>query len=481
MAFENAVAISAELQWFGDFRYVKEVTVTRAIEILLAVCCMLGGWLFLITRQRYSRHQCYLVDFACYKPPAERQVNTDLSIYFSAMQEPINADNEKFQWRIYRRSGLGEETCLPRCYFNDEMVATLEEARVEMEECFVAVLDELFAKTYVEPSEIDIVIVNVSTFGPAPSLTAWIVNRYKMKENVKTFNLSGMGCSASLIAVDMAKDLFKVYRGSYALVIGSENITANGHYEGNNKSMMVTNCLFRVGGYALLLTNKGNDAARAKMRLLHAVRTNVAAVDEAYGCVMVKEDDEGISGVFLGPSLMNVAGGAVRKNMAALGPKVLPITEQLYYAYNMICMKVLKMNLKPYIPNFRLAFQHFCVHPGGRGVINAIGKSLQLTDYELEPSRMALHRFGNTSVGGIWYEAAYMEAQRRFKVGDRIWQIGLGSGFKCNSAVWEVMRETHPLQSTVWDECIHRYPCDTRNNYPDDYCDRWNWFSITTP
>ena len=131
------------------------------------------------------------------------------------------------------------------------------------------------------------------------------------------------------------------------------------------------------------------------------------------------------------------------------------------------------MNLKPYIPDFRGAFQHFCVHPGGRSVISGIGKSLQLTDYDLEPSRMALHRFGNTSVSGIWYEAAYMEAKRRFKVGDRIWQIALGSGFKCNSAVWEVMRETHPLEKTVWDECIHRYPCDTRNSYPNDYCNRW--------
>jgi 3-ketoacyl-CoA synthase len=416
------------------------------------------------------------VDFACYKPPEERQVNTELSVYFSARHEDkfFGEARADFQWRIHRRSGLGEETCLPRCYFNDGMVATLEEARVEMEECFVAVLDELFSKTCVEPWEIDILIVNVSTFGPAPSLTAWIVNRYKMKENVKTFNLSGMGCSASLIAVDMAKDLFKVHRESYALVIGSESITGNAHYRGNNKSMMVTNCLFRVGGYAVLLSNKGKDAARAKMRLLHALRTNVATVDEAYGCVMVKEDDEGLPGVSLSPSLIDVAGDAVKRNMVTLGPKVLPITEQLYYAYNMICIKALKMNLKPYIPNFRLAFQHFCVHPGGRSVINGIGKSLQLSDYDLEPSRMALHRFGNTSVSGIWYEAAYMEAKRRFKVGDRIWQIGLGSGFKCNSAVWEVMRETHPLEMTVWDDCIHRYPCDTRNNYPDDYLDRWS-------
>nr|ADE75636.1 unknown [Picea sitchensis] len=296
------------------------------------------------------------------------------------------------------------------------------------------------------------------------------MNRYKMKESVKTFNLSGMGCSANVIAVDMAKDLFKIYHDSYALVVGTENTTVNANYGGSDKAMMLTNCLFRVGGNAVLLSNKAKDAARAKMKLLHVVRTNVAADDEAYGCVMSKEDAEGFYGIGLRQSLIEVAGNAVRKNMTTLGSKVLPITELLYYAYNVFCIKALKRNLKPYIPNFRLAFSHFCIHPGGRAVVNGVGKNLRLSDYDLEPSRMALHRFGNTSTSGLWYEVAYLEAKRRFKVGDRVWQIGLGSGFKCNSAVWEVMNETKPREANVWDDCIHRHPCNTRNRFTDDYC-----------
>ena len=35
-------------------------------------------------------------------------------------------------------------------------------------------------------------------------------------------------------------------------------------------------------------------------------------------------------------------------------------------------MQVLKLDLPPYTPDFTMAFQHFCVHPGGRAVIEEV-------------------------------------------------------------------------------------------------------------
>ncbi|XP_057833905.2 3-ketoacyl-CoA synthase 8-like [Cryptomeria japonica] len=223
----------------------------------------------------------------------------------------------------------------------------------------------------------------------------------------------------------------------------------------------------------MLLSNKPQDAGRAKMRLVYSLRTNLAADDEAYDCVFVTEDGGGVYGVRLCPSLCTVAANAVANNLARLGSSVLPLREKLYYAYNWLSIKTFKMKVEPYVPNFKLAFHHFCIHPGGRSVISEIGKGLKLSDYDLEASRMSLFRFGNTSTSGVWYEMAYLEAKRRLKVGERVLQIALGSGFKCNTAVWEVLRDTHPSETSCWDDCIHRYPCNTRLNYADDYCDQW--------
>ena len=47
----------------------------------------------------------------------------------------------------------------------------------------------------------------------------------------------------------------QVYSGRTALVVSLENITEN-VYLGNQRSMTITNCLFRLGGAAALLSNK---------------------------------------------------------------------------------------------------------------------------------------------------------------------------------------------------------------------------------
>ena len=39
-------------------------------------------------------------------------------------------------------------------------------------------------------------VVNCSLFNPTPSLSAMIINKFKMRSNIISYNLSGMGCSS---------------------------------------------------------------------------------------------------------------------------------------------------------------------------------------------------------------------------------------------------------------------------------------------
>jgi 3-ketoacyl-CoA synthase len=54
-----------------------------------------------------------------------------------------------------------------------------------------------------------------------------IINKYKLRENIRNYNLAGMGCSAGVISVDLAKDLLRAHPNSNAVIVSTENITQN--------------------------------------------------------------------------------------------------------------------------------------------------------------------------------------------------------------------------------------------------------------
>ncbi|WJZ80345.1 hypothetical protein VitviT2T_000275 [Vitis vinifera] len=399
----------------------------------------------------------YLVDYACYKPPVMLRVPFATFMEHARLVLSSQPKSVEFQTRILERSGLGEETCLPLTVHYIPPRPTMEAARDEAQLVIFSAMDSLLNKTGLKPKDIDILIVNCSIFSPTPSLSAMVINKYKMRSNIKSFNLSGMGCSAGLISIDLARDLLQVHPNSNAVVVSTEIITPN-CYQGNQRAMLVPNCLFRMGGAAILLTNRRWEHRRAKYRLVHVVRTHKGADDKAYRCVMEEEDPEGKVGISLSKDLMVIAGEALKTNITTTGPLVLPASEQLLFLLTLIGRKIFKQNWKPYIPDFKLAFEHFCIHAGGRAVIDELQQNLQLSAEHVEASRMALHRFGNTSSSSLWYELSYIEAKGRMKKGDRIWQIAFGSGFKCNSAIWKCNRSIEPPRDGPWLDCIHRYP-----------------------
>ncbi|KAL1113597.1 hypothetical protein V6Z11_D02G199300 [Gossypium hirsutum] len=444
-------------------KYVKlgyQYVVDHFLTLLLVpvmILCSSFFIIFIATVYFMSKPRCiYLVDYACYKPPVTCRVPFATFMEHSRLILSNNPKSVEFQMRILERSGLGEETCLPPAIHYIPPKPTMEAARGEAEVVIFSAMDSLFKKTGLKPKDIDILIVNCSLFSPTPSLSAMVINKYKLRSNIKSFNLSGMGCSAGLISIDLARDLLQVHPNSNAVVVSTEIITPN-YYQGNERAMLLPNCLFRMGGAAILLSNRRSERRRAKYRLVHVVRTHKGADDKAYRCVFEEEDKDGKVGISLSKDLMAIAGEALKSNITTIGPLVLPGSEQLLFLLTLIGRKVFNPKWKPYIPDFKLAFEHFCIHAGGRAVIDELQKNLQLSAEHVEASRMTLHRFGNTSSSSLWYEMSYLEAKGRMKKGDRIWQIAFGSGFKCNSAVWKCNRTIKKPTDGPWEDCIHRF------------------------
>ncbi|KAL4614161.1 hypothetical protein ACB092_07G034200 [Castanea dentata] len=436
------VILGVELRKFTWEDFDQKCDVTDALFIVGLLGLILYIYLDLTPRSTY------LVDFACYRPPNELKISKEEFIELARKSGSFNDAAIEFQQRALKNSGIGNETYLPRVIFSPNQKITLKDGREEVGEIMFGAIKDLFAATKIKPKDIRILVVNSGLLNTTPSLSSMVVNHFKFNHNIHSFNLGGMGCAAGIIAIDLAKDLLLAYPGAYALVVSAEAVTYS-WYKGNEPDMLLPNCFFRMGASAMLLSSFRLDRWRSKYELKQLVRTSKAMDNRSFQSIHLREDAEGRQGISVSKDVIEVGGHALKANITTLGPLVLPVSEQLHFFTNMLFKKE---KAKPYIPDYKLAFNHACILAASKKVLDEIQKNLELTEEYMEASRKTLERFGNTSSSSIWYELAYLEANSRIKNGDRIWQVAFGSGFKCNSVVWKALRNVGKPKLSPWIE-----------------------------
>jgi predicted naringenin-chalcone synthase len=359
-----------------------------------ALVLVIGAWLV----RRDS--PIYLLGFATFKAPDEWKCSHEDIVEMMRRQKCYTDVSLTFMQRILERSGTGPATAWPPGITQSmqpdapKSDRSMAASRKEAEIVIFDVVEKALKRANVKPREIDVLVINCSLFSPTPSLCAMVLSHFGMRSDVATYNLAGMGCSASLISIDLAKRILG--KGmKKALVVSTEIITPN-LYRGTDRGFLIQNTLFRCGGAAMVLSNNWLDGRRALYKLLHTVRVQGTG-EAAYECVYEGEDSTGERGVRLSKDIVKVAGKTMEKNLTTLGPHVLPLTEQARVVWSIVVRymlktvyKTLKANgaedlaaklpvVKPYVPDFKRCIDHFCIHAGGRAVID--GKSIPLFLY----------------------------------------------------------------------------------------------------
>ncbi|KAL5218714.1 hypothetical protein ABZP36_019398 [Zizania latifolia] len=437
---------------------------TPLLTVLLLAPTIAVAYLAWTAFSLRRRSRCYLLDYVCYKPAEDLAVTMESVSEVVRRNKRLSLPEHRFLLGLIARSGLGDRTYGIRSMLEGrEECPTLQDGLDEMDDCFHGAVTELFARTGFRPRDIDVLVVNVTSFSPEPCLASRIVQHYRMREDVAVYNLSGMGCSATMIAVDVAQNAMRARapRPVLALVVSTESLVLN-WYSGKERTMLVGPCLFRCGAAAALLTSDPAHRGRAKMELRHLVRATTAASDDSYSCIRVREDDDGIIGASISKALPTAALSAFAANLRRLLPRVLPALELARLAADIAYQKLRGHREVKMKVNLKIGVDHLCLHAGGVAVIEAVKRSFNLEERDVEPSRMTLHRWGNTSASSGWYVLSYMEAKGRLKLGDRVLMVTFGSGFKCNSCVWVVTGDM--ADKGAWADCIDAYPTESTGN-----------------
>lgn len=323
------------------------------------------------------RNTVYLLDFQTFEPPESWKMTPQQLLEVMRYQGAFTEESLQFMDRMLQQSGVGPRTAWPpgivRCLEGLPQDRSVEASREESKTVIFTVVRDLLKKTSIRAKDIDILVVNCSLFSPTPSLCSMVINEFGMRPDISSYNLSGMGCSAGLIAVELVKNVLAAKPNATALIVSTEIITPN-LYLGNERAFLLQNTLFRCGGAAFMLTNKWSAAFKAKFKLLHVVRTQYVS-DDSLGCVYQTEDEIAFQGVRLSKDIVKVAGRAMEKNFTTLGPYVLPLSEQVKTGFSMFIREASKRikattgvqvlpKMNPYIPDFKRGIDHFCIHAG---------------------------------------------------------------------------------------------------------------------
>ncbi|KAJ4794058.1 3-ketoacyl-CoA synthase [Rhynchospora pubera] len=428
------------------------------MHLQLLAIAVISSIIFFLCRRR--RLPVLLLDYSCHLPDPERRCTLDLFEYICLRSRLFNPESSSFMTSIFCKSGLSKETYTPPYLFQPPLLLSSKHplAIQEAEEGLFAAVSSLLNKTDVPPEKISHLIVACSMFSPTPSLTSMLVRRFGFTNSVKTYNLSGMGCSGGTTCIDLATRLLSQNHG-YALVAVTESNGINWYF-GNDRNMLIPNCIFRVGSAAVLLTSDPTLRDSAKMEILHTLRTHHGTDDSAYKAGYQMEDADGNLGIAISKDLVRVAAVGLKRHVSLLASQVLPLSEIARYAFKVVLSYMMgnRKAIALHVPDFMKAFDHVCIHAGGKAVIEAMGKSLRLGNDVMEPARMTLHRFGNTSSSLVFYELAYLEAKGRVKEGDRIWMLAFGTGFKACTIVLRVLKDSSIDSANPWSHCVSRYP-----------------------
>ena len=209
---------------------------------VLAAIALLAIFMYL----SFSYKRAYLVDFLCHKAPDTHRVPISTFIEHKEVIGKFNSETLEFQNKVIERSGLGNESYFPSGIHLIPTDHSFKSTAEEVEMVVFTIVQALFTKHTIDPGSINILVTNCSISCPTPSLASMIINKFGFRSNVRSFNLSGMGCSSGLLSISLAKDLFQVHKNSLALVVSTESICSN-MYHGKDKSMLLANCLFRMG------------------------------------------------------------------------------------------------------------------------------------------------------------------------------------------------------------------------------------------
>lgn len=248
--------------------------------------------------------------------------------------------------------------------------------------------------------EIDAIVISTCTGYLCPGLTSHVIERLGLRSDVLAFDLVGQGCAAALPNWRLGAALLSGGTCRHVLAVCVE-VSSAAMYLDDDPGVLISACLFGDGaGAAVLSPHPDPGRRRIEWRAFGSL-TNPAERD-----ALKFETQHGM--------LRNVLTRPVPRLAADYAQQVL---QQVLDAAGLN-------------PDDIAAW---IMHAGGRDVLLALQRTLQLDNDELRYSAAVLRQYGNMSSAFVYY--VLQAALRDSAPPGWWWMSSFGAGFSCHGAL----------------------------------------------
>jgi len=246
----------------------------------------------------------------------------------------------------------------------------------------------------IHPQEITHLITVSCTGMSAPGLDLQVMELMDLPKNIFRTSINFMGCYAAIHALKLADAICKSSPDAKVLIVCTELCTLHFQREPTIDNIS-SSLLFSDGSAAALITSDHNDADGIRLNSFYSEVLPKGKKDMAW---------ELSSTGFL-MTLSGYIPNLIEEDFEMLTDRALQ-----------------KNNLS------KQNITHWCVHPGGKKILEAIHKSLSLTKGELDNSYDVLKEFGNMSSPTILFVLKKIFDKAVFKKNNAIFGAAFGPG-----------------------------------------------------
>lgn len=228
-----------------------------------------------------------------------------------------------------------------------------------------------------DPKKISHLITVSCTGMSAPGLDLQVMELMDLQKNISRTSINFMGCYAAIHALKMADAICKAEANAQVLIVCTELCTLHFQREATLDNI-TSSLLFGDGSAAALVTGDADEGL---------------TIDSFYSEVIAKGKRDMAWELSSNGFLMTLSG-------------YIPVL--IEEDFNSVVGRALE---KETINKEDIS--HWCIHPGGKRILEAIHKSLGFTNGQLNASYAVLNEFGNLSSASILFVLKEMLQQKK--------------------------------------------------------------------